>query len=656
MELTIYFDVAAVILCVMLIISLNLRKLTKGRTNRIFLVLSGLICLSGVLDIVTELYGPVFETNKYTVVDQAILNYLYFYVRNFNTPFYIVYITSVMCVWQKLRKTKWFMPCLIVPYSIDVLFLLSNPWTKFVFYFDENGMYHRGSLIIVLYMVAFFYMAFAFVEIITNGKVLHWKKVVVLCVFLPLGALSVVLQMVNPSWRFEIMMTTFMTVVVAITVQCPDENLDKLVNAQSYNAFLLDVDKVFASNWNIVVVLIKCTNHTVLRGNLGIELYTKLMRAISEKIQRIQKVMGLSSEFYYIDRGTFALISDIRNEEKIIDAGRLISAYLSEPIKLEDLEINVLAKTVLVNVPIDLDSKHKFIDFAHTFSYKMPTDDDFMILGNFSNQKEYKIRMNMDEIISKAIEKKKFKMYYQPIYSVKEQRFVSAEALIRLFDDEYGFISPGLFIPAAEQSGAIHAIGDFVFEDVCKFIYNNRIRDYGLDYIEVNLSVAQCIEPDLARKVMDIINKFGLPTNLLNIEITETAVDYDNDLTNENIEILSRLGFKFSLDDYGTGYSNNKRLVQMPMDLVKLDKSFVDEIADENMVVVLERTIAMLKKLNKKILIEGVETKEMLDKFVELGCDYIQGFYYSKPLPEDEFIRFIDSYNNQIKINNSVTE
>ena len=228
--------------------------------------------------------------------------------------------------------------------------------------------------------------------------------------------------------------------------------------------------------------------------------------------------------------------------------------------------------------------------------------------------------------------------------------------MIRLFDDEYGFISPGLFIPAAEQSGAIHAIGDFVFEDVCKFIYNNRIRDYGLDYIEVNLSVAQCIEPDLARKVMDIINKFGLPTNLLNIEITETAVDYDNDLTNENIEILSRLGFKFSLDDYGTGYSNNKRLVQMPMDLVKLDKSFVDEIADENMVVVLERTIAMLKKLNKKILIEGVETKEMLDKFVELGCDYIQGFYYSKPLPEDEFIRFIDSYNNQIKINNSVTE
>ncbi|MCR5222562.1 MAG: EAL domain-containing protein, partial [Lachnospiraceae bacterium] len=129
----------------------------------------------------------------------------------------------------------------------------------------------------------------------------------------------------------------------------------------------------------------------------------------------------------------------------------------------------------------------------------------------------------------------------------------------------------------------------------------------------------------------------------INLEITETAADYDPSMTDRNISRLSELGLHFSLDDYGTGYSNIKRVVSLPLNIVKLDKSLVDDMDSNQMWTVIRNTVKMLKRMNKKILVEGVETERALDAFEKIGCDYIQGFYFSKPLSEGELIYFIST-------------
>ena len=146
------------------------------------------------------------------------------------------------------------------------------------------------------------------------------------------------------------------------------------------------------------------------------------------------------------------------------------------------------------------------------------------------------------------------------------------------------------------------------------------------------------------------MRKYDVPPEKINFEITETAVENSLDIMVENLNLLSKEGITFSLDDYGTGYSNIKRIITLPLSIAKLDKSFIDEIHDPDHQVIVTNTVKMLKELNLKIVSEGVETESQLQFLNELGCDYIQGYYFSKPLPEEEFVSFIKEHNTKATV------
>ena len=197
-----------------------------------------------------------------------------------------------------------------------------------------------------------------------------------------------------------------------------------------------------------------------------------------------------------------------------------------------------------------------------------------------------------------------------------------------------------MFIPAAEKSGAIYKIGEFVFEEVCKFISSEEFEHLGLDYIEVNMSVAQCMQSNLASQILTTIKKYNIDPKKLNLEITETAASYSQKTLMDNLITLHDAGIAFSLDDFGTGYSNMRRIVSMPFRIIKIDKSLTEVEDNPKLMVVLKNTINMIKGMNMEIVVEGVETEKLVQLFKELECEYIQGYYYSKPIPKDEFIEY----------------
>lgn len=257
----------------------------------------------------------------------------------------------------------------------------------------------------------------------------------------------------------------------------------------------------------------------------------------------------------------------------------------------------------------------------------------------------YDLMNNIDSIIENAISNHLFEVYYQPIYSIEHKIFNSAEALIRLKDPQYGFIPPDLFIPVAEKSGAIHRIGAYVLDEVCAFIASPEFKELGLDYIEVNLSVAQCMRNNLADEILEIMTKHNVSASQLNLEITETTASNSQETLQENVKQLLESGINFSLDDYGTGYSNIERISSLLFDIVKLDKTFVNVANNNNHDIVLNHTVSMIKDLGMKIVVEGVEDETLLNRFADLGCDYIQGYYFSRPIPKPEFIQFIKEKN-----------
>ena len=178
-----------------------------------------------------------------------------------------------------------------------------------------------------------------------------------------------------------------------------------------------------------------------------------------------------------------------------------------------------------------------------------------------------------------------------------------------------------------------------------RFISEHDLDALGMACVEVNLSVAQCMETDLAEKIGALQRKYGVDPGRVNLEITETTFENINDIMVENVQRLIQMGYSFALDDYGIGYSSIQRINHLPLKLIKIDKSMLDEIDSDNGRIILEQTIHMMQRIGKHLVAEGAETAEAVELLRGMGCDYIQGFYYSKPVPPHDFLRFIERHN-----------
>lgn len=222
-----------------------------------------------------------------------------------------------------------------------------------------------------------------------------------------------------------------------------------------------------------------------------------------------------------------------------------------------------------------------------------------------------------------------------------------SEALIRMKDPELGYVSPEEFIPLAESNGMIIEIGEIAFRKVCEFMKSGQAQALGVKYIEVNLSLLQCVQEQLSDRLMEIMAEYGIPPEEINFEITETAGLANYDALLKNMNCLISKGVTFSMDDYGTGFSTANYLITLPMDIVKIDKSILwPAMENEEAFVILKHTVEMLKSLKKRIVVEGVETREMAKLLIDMGCDYLQGYYYQKPIPADKYLEFLKENQN----------
>lgn len=333
--------------------------------------------------------------------------------------------------------------------------------------------------------------------------------------------------------------------------------------------------------------------------------------------------------------------------DNIEDTAKLINQALKYGVNIKHMDVNLITHICIARCPEDFDDYESLMYFGERFSSDNDYTGEIVYAKDIFNKEQFDLHKNLDGIIENAITNRKFHVYYQPIYSVKEQKFNSAEALLRLIDDTYGFIPPDVFIPIAEKSGAIHKIGAYVLDEVCSFIASEDFASLNIDYIEINLSVAQCMHKELPDLVLDTLKRYNLSPDKINLEITETAASYAQNIMAENINRLNEAGINFSLDDYGTGYSNIQRVSTLPLKIVKLDRSFVNVEDNPKMFIVLENTIKMLKDMEMEIVAEGIETEQLVNKFSDMNCEYIQGYYFSKPIPKNDFIAFVANNNKK---------
>lgn len=634
------FDYAAFTLLIILLFSMIFRKMTKGNSNRCYLLTLLTMLISTVFDILA-IYMD--NTRGFGADLMYVMHLGYLVFRNLTTPAYVTYVISLTDSWHKFRASIVQKLAFFVPISFIVGALTLNHLFGFPVFSITDGKYQHEGLFFMLYAVAVYYMALGVAYLFKFKKVLKISRIASIIAIVPLNLAAVIIQALNPTISIELFACSLSLLFISMTTQRPEDHIDPITGLGNFSAYTHGIKRNFNNDKEFTVIMLNVGNFGSIQSMIGFDALKTLLVRTANRLLKIDKELKTRAEIHFLDSGRFRVILEGENRQKAEEFAEKINNAFRRTIMMNGLALSIIAYVCVVECPDDIADLKSLSSFGASFHEHSKTTGTVLHASDLFQKQRFDLMSNIDAVIDRALTNHKFQVYYQPIYSVEQQRFTTAEALLRLLDDEYGFIPPDVFITAAEKSGAIHRIGDFVLEEVCRFIASDDYKKLGLDYIEINLSVAQCMHSDLADNILETLKRYGVRSDQINLEITETAASYAQNVMKSNLDKLSSAGVSFSLDDYGTGYSNMRRVIQLPLKIVKLDKSFVDEQANPKMWCVLENTVRMLKDMDMEIVVEGVETADMADKFSAINCDYIQGYYFSKPIPKSDFVEFISN-------------
>lgn len=389
------------------------------------------------------------------------------------------------------------------------------------------------------------------------------------------------------------------------------------------------------------VVLIDIDDFKDINDIYGHEAGDEYLKAVGQKVLEYLKNLNLNTFFARVGGDEFAVVlHGLAKKEEVIEVcTHLLNIFESE-IYIEKLERELFASASMgiSFYPDDGRSVKEIfrnVDMALS-SAKENGKNDFQIFMPFMLMKNLK-KIEIEKNLKKAIEEDQFELYYQPIINLKDMEIHSVEALLRWISPEKGMISPLEFIPVAEQTGLIVKIGEMVIEKA--FSDLKEWEKKGIDYLHmaINLSARQFKIKFFENMVKKFIERYSIDPNKISFEITETGAVENFDVSLKILSFLCQMGIKFLVDDFGTGYSSLIYLKRLPIGGVKIDRSFISELGmSKESRAIVEGIILMAHKLDLKVVAEGVETKRQLEILKEVGCDFAQGYLFSKPLPKAE--------------------
>ena len=340
----------------------------------------------------------------------------------------------------------------------------------------------------------------------------------------------------------------------------------------------------------------------------------------------------------------FALVqADIEQPYEAAELAQSILDDLEAPFAVDQQEIRLRATIGITLFPEDGDSTEKLLQKAEqTMTLAKTRSRNRYQFYIASVDSEMRRRRELEKDLREALVRNQFHLVYQPQISYRDQRVVGVEALIRWTHPEHGFVPPDQFIPLAEQNGTIIAIGEWVLDQACKQLREWHDQGFSDLRMAVNLSTVQLHHAELPRVVNNLLQIHRLPPRSLELEVTETGLMEDISTAAQHLLSLRRSGALIAIDDFGTGYSSLSYLKSLPLDKIKIDKSFVQDLIDDDDDATIVRAIIQLgKSLGMQVIAEGVETTEQEAYIISEGCHEGQGYFYSKPLPARELLSYL---------------
>ncbi|MCR5023575.1 MAG: EAL domain-containing protein [Lachnospiraceae bacterium] len=576
------------------------------KRNRSFLLLVIMHGLTTLFDIWSSYLDNNFT--QYSQIYLIIINLIFFVFYVARAYAFVNYLLSVPEQTDGIIRVRFFNLIFFVIFEVIVLLSIVTKW---IFYIDDQG-YHSGPYYNLLYFVFFAYILEMFIILVQYRKKFDKRELYSGFFFVSILMLGLYLRSIFPTLLVMNTFTLGAILIIFLTYQdihLYEDQRVGLFNNRAFHQYVVEhirSGKLYLYGYGII-------NYDDLRRMFGGVQMDAELKDITAQLRREYPKQVL----FYLRNGRFMVASDKAFTHKEIKNGMMSIGTVEFP---ADLKIDNGQQ--LIEVARDVFSKFQ----GEVSKKNIVVDHEHLIEINHN--------IKVQQALNKAIYNDSIQVYLQPIYSVEKKRITGAEALARIEDPDMGMIQPYDFIPIAEKNGLIIKVGEAVFRKTCAFIKENH--DERLQWVNVNLSPIQCVAEEPIIALLNISDEYGVSGERLKLEITEDAMVDDTELKRMMLK-MSDHGFCFELDDFGVGFSNVLRLTNFPFSAVKIDRELVWQYHDNPGNSVLPHLIEDIRSSGMDVVAEGIESKSMGKEMIALGCNYLQGFYFSRPVPIKRF-------------------
>ncbi len=627
------FDYVAIVLYFLLLFFFSGKKRINLQIYTIYYVMLGSMLFAAIMDVI--LFQQIQNGTFQGTMIMDILAVIYNLCQKIIYPICVMYLLGISNV-DLTKNRKWRMS-LEIPYFLFAGLLIASVWTGWVFEFDGHGMITAGSIPQILQIYMAYYTVFTAVVFIRYRKTIGFGRITYILNCVAFIFCANMIQMIFLEQRIFFFIMALCVICMVYSVKRPDEEFDE-TNALYRDILLDEVALNYKSKSPFFIFFIRIHDFKILTDSLGQDSVNEMLSDVVSFLT----VFTRGTNVFRVDDNVLAVKMKVMKEEQMENMIKAIAQRFKQAWRNGGMKAILSASYVKAKCPEDVPTYEDFVHLISVVGRKEGIIDHVYGADEIIGEDYEK---DIIEAIKRGLEKDKFQVYYQPIFSTKEKRIVAAEALVRLNDDKLGFISPEVMVPLAEREGYILEIGKKVFTEVCRFFMEENLTAFGIEYIEVNLSVKQCMHHELAKNFLEIMKEYGLSNSQINFEITESSAMVSNAALISNINYFEENGVSLSLDDYGTGYSNVSYLYQMPFQILKIDKSILwSSEKNQKADFTLRSIFNMTNKLGLHVVVEGVETEAQIIKLLKLGCDKLQAYYFSKPFPGKDYIRYLEEF------------
>ena len=624
------FLIAGLVFLIVLLVHFVRYEQLNGISGKLFWI----FILEGTFTILADIVATVLCSQRNPVYNGIIIatTTIVYILEILVTLTFYIYTQVLRICEHKVKKRNIMLS--VIPVAIMIILVLSNIFFHQLFYCNSRGEYLYGPWYLLIYAYTMIFVVIAIWNCVFHGDEYQKKELQAVWEFILIGFVCVAIESVH----HELLLTEFGIavgmVVMSWTIYNPQTTMDSLTDVYAKGHLNQWIPEQIRKGRQFHVLQISMWKLKQINKLYGNSVGDKVLMQRAEELKNLNE----KNAIFRIHGNQFLIFS--RNKEDYEQTKKDVMHLFDIPVQIAEESIDFPATICGIKDAQELVDTDMLLAYLGYLSLLKPKGDKTTLIENTETTKRgFLYEQRVKKYMNTAIEEDLFEVYYQPLYSVKEDHYVTMEALSRLKHPTLGMIPPDIFIGQAEKNGQIIQLGKLQFRRVCRFMKSHTELMKQIGKVKFNLSPLELLNPGYSQELIRIIKEFELPYGWFQFEITETvATEYSEELY-ETIKDFRSVGIEICLDDFGSGYANLNTILKLPFSTVKLDRSMLHGICENQQVALLYKNIvSIMQNLGHTVVAEGVETKEEVALLKEWGVDLIQGYYYTRPLSRRDLL------------------